>query len=55
MSLPVATHKGPVNITHLGGREVNSAGFHMVTWFCHGEHRESQSSITEMKEGTVEI
>ena len=22
MSLPVATHKGPVNITHLGGREV---------------------------------
>ena len=25
------------------------------TRFCHGEHRKGQSSITEMKEGTVEI
>ena len=54
MSLPVATHKGPVNITHLGEERwgENSGGF---KWFCHGEHRKGQSSITEMKEGTVEI
>ena len=49
------THQEPVTITHLGWREgwvENSGGF---TWFCHGEHRKGQSSIMEMKEGTVEI
>ena len=52
-SLPHIRDQSPSLIC--GERGMRGEFWGGFTWFCHGEHRKGQSSITEMKEGTVEI